>query len=84
MFKMSSSTDPSTRAAQIVVELDGIDAGGGAIGKLVKKLSKSRRIVRKPKKPQRSKKIVKVTGSEKRLPKYLSSVNKKLELLLKL
>ena len=31
----------STSAAQIVVEFDGIDVGSGAIGKLVKKWSKS-------------------------------------------
>ena len=40
-LKTSSSIDLSTSIAQIVVEFDGIDAGGGAVSKLVKKLSKS-------------------------------------------
>ena len=41
--------DSSTSAAQIVVEFDGVDAGGGAVGKSVKKSSKSQRIVKKSK-----------------------------------
>ena len=67
--------DSSTSAAQIVVEFDGVDAGGGAVGKSVKKSSKSRKIVKKSKKPQRSEKFAKVIGLEERLPKYQSSVN---------
>ena len=39
MLRTSSSTDSSTSAAQIVIEFDGADAGGSAIGKLVKKSS---------------------------------------------
>ena len=62
--------DSSTSAAQIVVEFDGVDAGGGAVGKSVKKSSKSRRIVKKSKKPQRSEKFAKAIGSEERLPKH--------------
>ena len=53
------STDSSTSAAQIVVKLDKIDAGGGTIGKLAKKLSKSQRIVKKSKKPSKVWKIYK-------------------------
>ena len=49
--------DSSTSAAQIVVEFDGVDAGGGAIGKSVKKSSKSRRIIKKSEKPQRPEKL---------------------------
>ena len=33
MLKTSSSTNSSTSAAQIVIEFDGVDAGGGAGGK---------------------------------------------------
>ena len=40
MLRKSSSTDSSFSAAQIVVEYDGVDAGGGG-GKLVEKSSKS-------------------------------------------
>ena len=67
--------DSSVSAAQIVVEYDGVDGGGGAVGKSVKKSSKSRRIVKKSKKPQRSEKFAKAIGSEERLPKHQSSVN---------
>ena len=49
MLKTSLSADLSTRKAQIVVEFDGFDAGGGDGGKSVKKLSKSRGIVNKSK-----------------------------------
>ena len=55
MLRTSSSTDSSFSAAQILVEYDGVDAGGGG-GKLVEKSSKSRRIVKKPEKPQRPEK----------------------------
>ena len=84
MFRTSLSTNLSTRAAQIVVEFDGVDAGGGGgIGKSVKKLSKSRRIVKKPRKPQKSEKFAKAIGSEERLPRHRSTV-KELELSIKL
>ena len=50
LLRTSSSTDSSTSTAQIVVEFDAVDAGGGAVGKLVKNSSRSQRIVksRKP------------------------------------
>ena len=80
MLKTSSSTDSSTSATQITVEHDEVDAGG----KSVKKLSKSRRIVKKSKKPQRSEKFAKAIGSEEHLPKHWSSINEELELQLKL
>ena len=56
MLRTSLTTNSSTHAAQIVVEFDGVDAGSGG-GKSVKNLSKSRRIVKKPKKPQKSEKL---------------------------
>ena len=40
-FRTSSITDSSTSAAWIVVEFDGVDAGGGAISKKVEEFSKS-------------------------------------------
>ena len=75
MLRTSLSTNSSTRAAQIVVEFDGVDAGSGGSGKLVKNLSKSWGIIKKPKKPQRFEKIVKAIGLEECLPKHRSSVN---------
>ena len=39
--KTSSLTNSSTSAAQIVIKFDGVDAGGGGVGKSIKKLSKS-------------------------------------------
>ena len=58
MLRTSLSTNSSTRAAQIEVEFDGVDAGGGgAVGKSVKKSSKGRRIVKKSEKPQRLEKL---------------------------
>ena len=48
-LKTSSSTDSLTSAAQIVVEFNRVDAGDGAVGKLVKNLSKSRKIVKESK-----------------------------------
>ena len=58
MLRTSLSTDSLASAAQIVVEFDGVDAGGGGtIGKSVKNLSKSRRIIKKSKKPQRPEKL---------------------------
>ena len=58
MLRTSSSTDSSTSATQIVVEYDGVDAGGGG-GKPVEKSSKVK------KKPQ------KAVGSEE--PSFLTS-----------
>ena len=49
--------DSSTRTAQIVVEFDRVDTDDSAVGKLVKKLSKSRKIIKKSEKPQRPKKL---------------------------
>ena len=71
MLKTSLSTDSSTSATQITVAYDEVDGGGR---KLVEKLSKSQKIVKKPKKPQRSEKFAKANGSEERLPKHRSSV----------
>ena len=79
MLKTSSSTDSLTSAAQIVVEFDGVDAGGGDVGKSFKKL-KNRQKVRKTSKAW---KVAKVIGSEERLPKHRSSVEE-LELPLEL
>ena len=56
-LRMSSLTDSSTSAAQIMVEFDGVDAGNSAVGKSVKKLSKSRKIVKKSEKPQKPKNL---------------------------
>ena len=58
-----------------MVEFDGVDIGDDAVGKLVKKSSKSWRIVKKSKKPQKSKKFAKVIGLEERLPKHRSFVS---------
>ena len=55
-----------------------------AVGKSVKKLSKSQRIVKKFKKPQRSEKFAKAIGLEEPLPKHRLFINKKLELPLEL
>ena len=52
---------------QITVEYDEVDSG---IGNSVKKLSKSRKIVKKSKKSQRSEKFAKAIGSEECLPKH--------------
>ena len=72
----SASTDASTSAARVMVKYDEVDGGrSGAVGKSVKKSSKSRRIVKKSKKPQRSEKFAKAIGLEERLPKHQSSVN---------
>ena len=49
MLRMSSSTDSSASATQIVVESDGVDTGGSGGGKLVKKSSKSRELSKSPK-----------------------------------
>ena len=49
---------------------DEVDGGG----KLVEKSSKSWKIVKKSKKPQKSEKFAKIIDSKGRLPKYRSSV----------
>ena len=72
MLRTSSSIDLSVGATQFAVDYDEVDNGGG---KLVQKLWISRKIIKKPKKPQRSKKIAKTIGLEERLIKYWSSVN---------
>ena len=59
------------------------DEVGGTVGKSVKKLSRSQRIVKKPEKPQRSEKFIKAIGSEECLPMHQSSVEE-LELPLEL
>lgn len=61
ILRISSTTDPSTSVAEIVVEFNRVDAAdGGNSGddKLVKKLSK------KSKKLQRSQKVTQVIGLE--------------------
>ena len=62
-----------------MVKYDEVDGSG----KLVEKLSESRKIVKKSKKPQRSEKFAKTIGLEERLPKHRFSIEE-LELLLKL
>ena len=70
MLRTSSSTESSTSAIQSAVKYDEVDDGG----KLVKKSSKSQKIIKKFKKPQSSEKFAKAIGLEKRLPKHQSSV----------
>ena len=60
MLWTSSSTDSSTRAAPIVVEHDGVDDGGGGVGKSSSKVEK----------PQRPEKSAKSIGSEE--PSFLT------------
>ena len=55
--------DSSISATQITVKYDEVDGGGG---KSVKKSSKSRRIVKKPEKPQNPEKVAQAIGSEER------------------
>ena len=84
MLRTGSSTDSSTSATRIIVKYDEIDGGrSDAVGKSVKKSSKSRKIVKKSKKSQRSKQFAKAIGSEEHLAKYRSSV-KELELPIEL
>ena len=66
-LRTSKSMDSSTKTTQIAVEYDEVDGG---VGKSTEKSSKSRRIVKKLEKPQRSKKFAKAIGSEERLPKH--------------
>ena len=89
ILKTSASTDASTSAAKVMVKYDEVDGGrSGAIGKSVKKLSKSCQKKsenrQRAQKALRSEKFAKNNGSEERLPKYQSSVNKELEPPLKL
>ena len=59
-----------------MVKYEEVDGGrSSAIGKLVKKLSKSQRIFKNSKKSQKSEKFAKALGSEECLPKHRSSVN---------
>ena len=64
MLRTSSSTDSSTRATPIVAEHDGVDDGGGGVGKSSSKV----------KKPQRPKKSVRTIGLEE--PSFLTSDTK--------
>ena len=55
---------------------DEFDRGrSGASGKLVAKLSKSQKIVKKFKEPQKSKKFTKIISLEEHLPKRQASVD---------
>ena len=66
----------STSATRVLVKYEEVDGGrSDVVGKLVKKLSKSRKIVKNSKKPQRSEKFVKAIGLEECLLKHQSSVN---------
>ena len=68
-----------------MIKYDEVDGGrSGVVGKSVKKLSKSQKIVKKSKMPQKSGKFAKAIGSEEGLPKHRSSIKKKLGLSLKL
>ena len=50
--------DSSTSAARVMVKYEEVDGGrSGAVGKSVKKSSKSRRIIKKSEKPQRPEKL---------------------------
>ena len=80
MLRTNSSTSSSTSATESAVKYDELDGGS----KLVKKLSGSRKILKKLKKPQRSEKFTKAIGLEERLSKHRFSVNEELELPLKL
>ena len=66
-----------------MVNYDEVDGVRKSVRKSSKSRQKSRRIVKEPKRLQRSEKFAKNIGSEERLPKDRSSVNKKLELPLK-
>ena len=67
--------DSSTSAARVMVKYEEVDGGrSGAVGKLVKKSSKSRRIVKKSEKPQRPEKFAKAIGSKE--PSFLTSDTK--------
>ena len=58
MLRTSLSTDSSTRAAQIVVEFDGVNAGGGGGSKSVWQVDQ--KIVKKLKNGQKVQKALKV------------------------
>ena len=82
VLKTSSLTDSSARAAQIVVEFDGVDAGGGGGGKSVKSCQKVEKSSKSPKN-LKGQNVAKVIGLEERLPRHQSSV-KELELSIEL
>ena len=65
----SSSTDSSARATPIVVEFDGVDAGGGSGGKLVKSCQKVKKSSKSPKN-LKGQNVAKVIGSEECLPRH--------------
>ena len=65
MLRTSSSTDSLISTSQIAVKYNEIDGDG----KLIKKLSKSRKII-KSLKISKAWKVVKAIGLEKHLPKY--------------
>ena len=68
--------DTLTSAAKVIVQYDKVDRNkSDASGKLVEKLSKSPKIIKKSKKPQKLKKVMQATGLEERLPKHQSSVS---------
>ena len=72
MLPTNPSTESSTNATQIVIEYDEVNSGSG---KLVKKLSKSWRIVQESKSFKGSKKFAKAISLEEHLPEYQSSIN---------
>ena len=68
MLRMNSFKDSSTSATEITVEYNEVHGDGG---KLVKKSSKIRKIVKKSKKPQRPEKFTKTISLEE--PSFLTS-----------
>ena len=70
-LRTSALTDLSTDAAQVKVQYNEVGGDGSASSKLVKKLSKSQRIVRKSKEPQKLEKSAKSIGLEE--PSFLNS-----------
>ena len=74
MLKTTESSDLAPRE----LGTDEVVGGGGRADETVvdsSKSSESRRIFKKPEKPQRPEKFAKAIGSEKRLPKHQSSVD---------
>ena len=71
MLKTSLLTNSSTSVTRITVKYDKV---GGNSDKLVKKLSKSQKIV-KSQKTSKAKKVIKIIGLEKHLSKYQSSIS---------
>lgn len=72
ILRTSSSIDISISVIWTAVKYDEIDGGDG---KLIKKLPKSRKIIKKSKKPQSPKKFAKTIGLEERLLKHQSSIS---------